>query len=313
MFTVIIPTYNHADFLRRALRSVIDQTISNWECVIVDNHSADRTDEVVAGFGDRRLRLLKIHNHGVIAASRNFGIENAKGEWLAFLDSDDYWYPTKLEVVAAEIAGRKGLDVISADEWVVNQDSGDRSILRYGPYCEEFYRALLIEGNRLSTSATVIRRAFLEKAALRFRENKNFITVEDYDLWLRLAHAGATFSFLRSVEGEYSIHGGNSSANVERHYRNLKAMLYDHIFNVQDFSSNKEQLWRVVLARVLLGEAKAALDGGSLWNGVRLGSQAFVDAPLGVVEYMRARLRRRSELRSPYGSTDVNNFDSHRG
>lgn len=299
MFTVIIPTYNHAEFLRRAIRSVLDQTFTNWNCLIVDNHSGDHTEDVVAEFGDHRLQLIKIHNHGVIAASRNLGIKNAEGTWLAFLDSDDIWYPKKLEVIASEIDNRKSLDVISTDEWVVNQAGSNRSILRYGPYCDNFYKTLLLEGNRLSTSATVIRREFLEKTKLQFREDKNFITVEDYDLWLHLAHAGAKFSFLRSIEGEYSIHGANSSANVERHYRNLKAMLHDHVFNIQDFSEDKDKIWQKVLARVLLGEAKAIYDGGSLWGSIKAGGQALIEAPLWIIKYLWTRIRRHSDLRQP--------------
>ncbi len=93
LVSVVIPTYNHARFLGRALQSVMDQTYKNWEVIIIDNHSQDNTDEIVEAFKDPRITLLKIHNNGVIAASRNMGIRAAKGEWIAFLDSDDHWYP----------------------------------------------------------------------------------------------------------------------------------------------------------------------------------------------------------------------------
>ncbi len=98
LVSVVIPTYNHARFLGRALQSVLDQTYTNWEAIVVDNHSQDNTDEVVQRFACGRFTLLKIHNNGVIAASRNMGIRAAKGEWIAFLDSDDWWKPNKLQV-----------------------------------------------------------------------------------------------------------------------------------------------------------------------------------------------------------------------
>src|SRR4051812_44716056 len=99
LVSVVIPTYNHAQFLGRALGSVIAQTYTNWEAIVVDNHSQDDTDAVVASQSDPRIKLLKIHNNGVIAASRNKAMREARGEWIAFLDSDDAWYPEKLAVL----------------------------------------------------------------------------------------------------------------------------------------------------------------------------------------------------------------------
>ena len=97
LVSVVIPTYNHARYLRRALQSVIDQTYTNWEVIVIDNYSKDSTDGVMASFTDPRIVYLKIHNNGVIAASRNVGIRKAKGDWIAFLDSDDFWTADKLQ------------------------------------------------------------------------------------------------------------------------------------------------------------------------------------------------------------------------
>src|SRR3990172_8575884 len=103
LVSVVIPTYNHARFLGRALQSVLDQTYTNWEAIVIDNHSQDNTDEIVDSFRDPRIILLTIYNNGVIAASRNMGIRAAKGEWIAFLDSDDWWTPNKIQVCLEQI------------------------------------------------------------------------------------------------------------------------------------------------------------------------------------------------------------------
>ena len=95
--SIVIPTYNRARDLERALKSLKAQTFINWEVLIIDNESVDNTDEVVSGFSDPRMKLFKIDNDGVIAASRNLGIREASGEYIAFLDSDDWWKPKKLE------------------------------------------------------------------------------------------------------------------------------------------------------------------------------------------------------------------------
>ena len=78
LVSVVIPTFNHASYLARALQSVLDQTYTNWEAIVIDNHSTDKTDEVMASFADPRIIYLKIHNNGVIAESRNVGIRAAK-------------------------------------------------------------------------------------------------------------------------------------------------------------------------------------------------------------------------------------------
>lgn len=98
--SVIIPTYNRAHCVGEAIKSVLDQTYKNFEIIVVDDGSTDNTEEVLATFGDK-IRVIRQENRGVSAA-RNAGIREARGEWLAFLDSDDLWLPDKL---AIQIAG----------------------------------------------------------------------------------------------------------------------------------------------------------------------------------------------------------------
>jgi glycosyltransferase involved in cell wall biosynthesis len=244
-FSVIIPTYNHADFLHSALESVLKQTFSNFEVIVVDNFSDDHTEEIVSNFNDTRIKLLKIHNNGVIASSRNLGIKEAKGVWIAFLDSDDKWYPTRLSTIK-EYSLIPKYDVISTNEVIVVYGDGEKSVLRYGPYVDNFYKIMLLYGNRLSTSATVVKKAFLNKNKLQFCEAKEFITVEDYDLWLKLALAKANFKFIDKVEGEFTIHNDNNSLRNEIHKGNLKGLIKRHILFMQNFESDKLKLWNKV-------------------------------------------------------------------
>jgi len=97
LVSIIIPTYNRAEDLKRALQSVLEQTFTDWEIVVVDNHSVDDTNSLIKSFNNRKIKLFKIHNEGIIATSRNLGLKHALGEYIAFLDSDDWWLPKKLE------------------------------------------------------------------------------------------------------------------------------------------------------------------------------------------------------------------------
>lgn len=97
LVSIITPSYNTARFIEATVRSVLAQTYENWEMIIVDDCSTDDTDDVIARFSDPRIRYLKNETNSGAAVSRNRALREAKGKWIAFLDSDDLWEPTKLE------------------------------------------------------------------------------------------------------------------------------------------------------------------------------------------------------------------------
>ena len=131
-FSVVIPTYNCADFLKRALTSVFVQTYQNFEIIVIDNSSTDNTQKVLKNFSNQKLKVIRVNNKGIIGYSRNKGIDSARGEWIAFLDSDDVWKPEKLEKVRDAIKHNKNVILFCHDEWyVVNGKRKNRS--RYGP------------------------------------------------------------------------------------------------------------------------------------------------------------------------------------
>lgn len=216
--SVVIPTYNHAQFIRAAIQSVLDQTLADWEAIIVNNYSEDNTVEIVASFNDSRIRLVNFHNYGIIAASRNHGIALAQGEYVAFLDSDDTWRPEKLEHCQEKLS--KSNDVVCHGEVWVKAGHPPRKVF-YGPQRRTNYLSLLYDGNCLSTSAIVVRKTALNKVG-GFSEDVSMVTAEDYELWLKLAKAGCRFALVDEILGEYCIHGGNQSKVV---LRNLKAEL----------------------------------------------------------------------------------------
>ena len=97
LVSVVMPTYNHAQYIGEAITSVLNQDYQNLELIIVDNFSEDNTEAIVNGFNDQRIQYYQFANNGIIAASRNYGITKASGEFIAFLDSDDIWKEGKLK------------------------------------------------------------------------------------------------------------------------------------------------------------------------------------------------------------------------
>ncbi len=290
LISVVIPTFNHADFLKLAISSVVEQTYQNFEIVIVDNHSNDHTIDVLDSFNDDRIHLHKINNNGVIAASRNLGVDHSKGEWIAYLDSDDYWYPTRLQTLVNRMHSEVKYDVISTDEYKISNLTGKKTKLIYGPLKGHKYRSLLLFGNRLSPSATLVRRGFLLENGIQFDERVEFITVEDYDYWLQLALSNANFEFIRSFEGEYLVHGGNSSGAVELHKRNERNLLKHHVFNIQKFDSNREKLWRNMKAILFLREAFHQLNFHHFRLFLRPLFVALLTSPMFVLKWIFTKL-----------------------
>ncbi len=204
--SVVMPSYNHGHYISRAIDSVLAQQFQDWELIIVDNHSTDNTREILSTYADPRIHCIEIHNEGIIAASRNLGVEHARGEWVAFLDSDDWWYPEKLK----ECSNRLSLevDVLYHDlalQGVRSSIPGRRKI-----HCwqvrKPVLKDLLVRGNALATSAVLARRDLLLEVAGKIT-SPAFRAAADYACWLSLARLTDKFLYLPRVLGCYLVHG----------------------------------------------------------------------------------------------------------
>ena len=191
LVSVIMPTYNHAKFIGKAIDSVLNQTYPNFELIVIDNYSDDDTEKIVASYNDDRIIYLKFRNHGIIAASRNHGIKYSHGDYIAFLDSDDFWHKQKLEkqlphFELPEIIGVASNAVLVSETPYYRKNSWARSKQGYVDYK---YRDIL-NRNRIMTSSLIVRRDTLDRTGL-FDEDKTFSFIEDWELWLRMARYGS--------------------------------------------------------------------------------------------------------------------------
>ena len=252
LFSVVIPTYNQARFLKKSVTSVLNQTFNNFEIIIIDNFSIDETEKIIKEFKSDKIIYKKKNNNGVIGLSRNEGIRLSSGFWIAFLDSDDYWYKDRLKLISEFIhqQNKEFCEVITTDEKWISNESRKYKINKYGPFTENFYQKLLIDGNCISNSATVVKKEFLIKNNLQFSENKNFVTVEDYDFYLNLALKGAKFKFIHKVLGEHLFHKDSASSFIFNHLKALENMIMFHINEKQNFSKNKKKLIKILKCHI---------------------------------------------------------------
>jgi len=240
-FSVVIPTYNQANFLNDCLNSVFNQTFKNFEVIVIDNHSNDDTSKVIRKFY-KRIIYKKIKNNGVIGKSRNLGIKISRGKWISFLDSDDSWHKDKL-ATTYRVIKKSILDVICNSEWIIKKNN--ITLLSYGPYKKNFYESLITTGNKLCTSASSVKRSFLKRNKIMFNEDKRFITSEDYNLFLDIAEKKGRFNFINKPLGYHFQHKKSASANYSKHMQSTKAVLRFHLKNSPSFTkTKKKQLWK---------------------------------------------------------------------
>ena len=189
--SVVIPTHNRAAIVERSLRSVLAQTTPPIEILVVDDASTDGTAARLEGCAHEAVRVLRLAERVGGGRARNVGIEAARGDWVAFLDSDDEWRPTKLERQLARLDAPDGagLDVVYCRK-VMHDHLGGRELLVATALCEGDVLLPLLSGWEISTSQVMVTRAALGQVG---GFDPTLPGSQDYDLWLRLAAGGHRF------------------------------------------------------------------------------------------------------------------------
>jgi len=215
--SVVVTTYNRAALLKETVSSILSQTFTDFELIIVDNMSTDGTDAYVDSIGDGRVRYFKNQNNGIIAVNRNYGIGKASGRYVAFCDDDDLWMPDKLkaQTVFMDANPDVALTFGYARDFYCHTpgDAPQDGALRFAKDAcdatDSFERLLF--GNNVATVTAMVRKSCLDEAGL-FDEDPAFRTVEDYELWLRLARKGAIACIPQTL-GRYRLHSQSVSGN----------------------------------------------------------------------------------------------------
>lgn len=226
MFSIIIPTYNQGHLLKKSLESVIKQTYQNWEAIVINNYSVDDTDKVINSFKDARIKSINFNNRGIIAASRNYGVRLSSYPYIAFLDSDDFWLPDKLEKSLHFL--ENGCNLVCHDE-IWQWSDGFSKLIHYGPERDSNYESLLFKGNVLSTSAISLKKDLIIKCN-GFNESPLMAGNEDYDLWMRMSLI-TRFKFIREPLGYYIIHENNTSKKILKQLGSEIHIIYYHFLN----------------------------------------------------------------------------------
>ena len=221
--SVVIPTYNSEDFIAKTLETLYSQTYNNYEVIVSDDGSTDNTVGVVRSFflqNPSRKKALLMNKHEGPGAARNKGIENASGDWISFLDSDDLWNDNKLERVVGYILENDDIDLVCHS--LIVKDGSKETLMDPSKYFNNKIDPFLsiYRENCLYTSALTIKKSILYQAGLF---DNILPSSQDYDLWLRLGLINKIkMGFIEDPLSKYIVREGSISSNVERR---LKCML----------------------------------------------------------------------------------------
>ena len=277
LVSIIMPAYNAEKYIADSIRSVLAQTYSNWELIVVDDGSTDRTATIVQEFVDREPRIKYIfQENGRLGKARNTGLLNARGSLIAFLDSDDLWEATKLEAQTRAMAETKA-DVVFSKAWIVTDEditAETRTTLStVGLFSGPDFFASLVRLNQLAVLTVLLKKSTLDRVGL-FEEAKPYHGCEDYDLWLRLAKAGFLFYGMDAVLARYRRHDRAMNAVASNAFKPLLLTVRRHIDDSSLSGLEKRKLLiglhRATIAALIdegkISEAKRFLDELYSWN-----------------------------------------------
>jgi glycosyltransferase involved in cell wall biosynthesis len=231
--SVVMPAFNSAAFIRRAIESVWAQTLTPLELTVVDDGSSDDTAAVAAAV-DPRTKVVRQPNGGP-GAARNRGVKESSGNWIAFLDADDAWKPNKLERQLPHM--QADVDVLFSQ--VVNP------LEEWTPRNGVTFDSLWDDQNYIGLSTSIVRRTSFESID-GFDEDRGVLGIEDYNLWLRMASRGAKFVFVKEELVEYTPAPGNLSSN----YRKIALAAARNAEKVAEFSGMEPRRLKSKLAAI---------------------------------------------------------------
>ena len=208
--SVIIPTYNRAALLPRAIRSVLNQSFQDFELIIVNDGSTDNTEEVVKSFEDNKIRYIRHEKNRGGSAARNTGIKAAQGQYIGLLDDDDEWLPEKLEKQINKFQGlSEGYGVVYSGFSYVYDKKGE-IICNNVPMLRGNVYDSLIKGCILGSPTPVIKKICFQKAGFF---DETLPSCQDWDMWIRISK-NYNFDFVPDILAKHYVHGVQISVDL---------------------------------------------------------------------------------------------------
>lgn len=294
--SVIIPTYNCSRFIGAALDSVLNQTLPPDEIIVVDDASTDNTAEVLAAYGDRITCVTALDTGGYASAVRNVGIKAAAGDYIAFLDADDIWFPTKLAEQIKVLNAHPEVQMvysnynrIDEDDNIIESQSNrpwaieKGSIVQTDSYWPDAFCQLAVRCF-MQTSTVIVRKSAFDEVGFF---DSNMLFYEDADLWMRITHSHQV-KRVAHVLASYRKRGGSlTHGRRELFVRDAKVLYAKALRLVSDDPKRYafvRRAGRIVVASTMVTVAYAPVDLSRFQRAAMLCQALWLHPILWVVE-----------------------------
>jgi glycosyltransferase involved in cell wall biosynthesis len=279
--SAIVPVYNVEAYISETIQSVLAQTFQDFELIVVDDQSPDRSIEIVQQFDDPRIKIIHQKNRG-LAGARNTGIRHAQGEYIAFLDSDDLWLPDKLQKHAQHLDQNPQVGISYSPSSFIDEQ-GQPLGIGQTPKLTEITPELILCRNPIGNgSAPVIRKQVFDQIQFKanlygseedFYFDDTFRQSEDIECWLRIAlQTKWQFEGIPEVLTLYRVNDGGLSANMAKQYETWERAIAKAQTYAPEFIAKWGQTAKAYQLRYLSRRAVRNRDGKA---AVNLLHQAF--------------------------------------
>jgi teichuronic acid biosynthesis glycosyltransferase TuaG len=228
--SVIMPAYNASNYIQEAINSVIAQTYTNWELIIVDDGSTDETSTIIADYCIQDWRIKGFYQeNGKQGKARNLGISKAIGSYIAFLDADDLWMSEKLEIQLQEIKERN-VDLVFSDTYVFYDNNLSVKSRRY--HIPNFIfkgneaLEILFQSNSIPILTVLAKKEKIVSVNC-FSENLNIQNAEDYHLWLKMIIGGCVFYSSDKILAAYRVHNRSATNQDNTASKQILEVFFD--------------------------------------------------------------------------------------
>jgi len=234
LVSVILPTYNRAHIIEKSIKSVLDQTFTNFELLIVDDGSDDNTEKVVKNIDDPRIKYIKCMENKGANVARNIGISTAKADYIAFQDSDDEWYTDKLKKQVTAMQGSlPSIGVVYSGYWRMQDNKKTYIPTETTTQLEGDISYQLLMSNFIGTPTMLIRKECFEKVGNFDEKLPRF---QDWDLVIRLSKY-YHFKYINEATMNAYIQTDSLTSNQEAQFMAYKMIFKKHY---NDFSKDKK-------------------------------------------------------------------------
>ena len=232
LVSIIMTCYNGEYFLQEAVKSIINQTYSNWELIFYDNNSTDKSEKIIKKFKDKRIKYFKSNKLFNLGTIRQLAFSKCQGNFVSFLDVDDYWSEFKLQKQLEKFRVNKNIDVVYSNYYKVeNYKIKKTKKLLHRGYCQNKIISSYIDGSPLTAWLTLmIKKSAIDK--LKYSFDKRTHIASDFDLIIRLS-TFCNFDYAAEYLGYYRLHQNNESKSKKKEINEL-------IYIIEKYQKNKK-------------------------------------------------------------------------